>query len=561
MIPPRKRLERVRKAVILLRFPYAWPSSMEKGNRPMTRINIRQPTCLFLLSLFSMPLGAQGLSNVDPADVTEAINEYRRTNESEILHDFVDLLSLPNVASNVEDMHRNAEHISGLLESRGFSTRILSAGAAPYVFAEMLQPNATETILIYAHFDGQPVQAENWQYPPFEPTLLDAPLQAGGQPVDIDDVAGQFDPEWRLYARSAGDDKMPIVALAHVIDALKANGIVLSVNLKLLLDGEEERGSPSVGRVLEEYGHLMDADLLLFCDGPMHQSRQTQLVFGVRGGRGLDITTYGAIRPLHSGHYGNWAPNPIMTLAYLVTSMRDETGRILIDGYYDNVAMPSELERAAIADMPDIEGKLKDELAVHTPEGDGMRIEELVMLPALNARGLVAGGVGSQGRNIIVSTATVSLDLRLVPDQQPERIRDLVEAHVAGQGFHIVHEDPAPELLREHAKVARLDWRGSGDAGLRTSLDHPMSQRLIGLMREISPDLIVTPTMGGSLPLKDFDTRLGTPIIVLPLANHDNNQHAENENIRLQNIWDAMEIYGAVLATFGERIAETSPEE
>jgi acetylornithine deacetylase/succinyl-diaminopimelate desuccinylase-like protein len=519
----------------------------------MTRTKFGQLFCIQLLLLFSVPAGAQGFSSVDPKSVTQAINEYRSANEADILYDFVDLLSLPNVASNVEDMHRNAEHISEFLEFRGFTTQVLSAGGAPYVFAEMLQPNATETILIYAHFDGQPVQVENWAYPPFEPTLLDAPLQAGGKPVAIGDVDGSFDPEWRLYARSAGDDKMPIVALAHVIDALKTNGIPLSVNLKLLLDGEEERGSPTVGRLLDEYGHLMDADLLLFCDGPMHQSRRPQLVFGVRGGRTLDITTYGALRPLHSGHYGNWAPNPVMTLAYLLTSMRDETGRILIDGYYDNVATPTELERAAIADMPDIGERLQDELAVHTPEGDGMRIEELVMLPALNARGLVAGGVGNQGRNIILSTATVSLNLRLVPNQQPARIRELVEAHVARQGFHIVHEDPSPDVLRGHAKVAKLDWRGSGDAGLRTALDHPMSKRLIGLMREISPDLIVTPTMGGSLPLRDFDSKLGTPIIVLPLANHDNNQHAENENIRLQNIWDAMEIYGSVLATFGER--------
>ncbi|MBT5219863.1 MAG: M20/M25/M40 family metallo-hydrolase, partial [Woeseia sp.] len=409
-----------------------------------------------------------------------------------------------------------------------------------------------ETVLIYAHFDGQPVQEENWVYPPFEPTLLDAPLQSGGQPVNIDDVEGDFDPEWRLYARSAGDDKMPIIALVHALDALRENGIELSVNLKLLLDGEEERGSPTVGRILEENLELFDVDLLLFCDGPMHQSRQTQLVFGVRGGRTLDITTYGANRPLHSGHYGNWAPNPIMNLAYLLTSMRDETGRILIDGYYDNVATLTELERAAIADMPDVALLLQDELSVHTPEGAGTRLEELITLPALNARGIVAGGVGDKGRNIILSNATVSLNLRLVPNQSPERVRELIEAHVSEQGFYIVHEDPTNEDLRTHQKVAKLDWRGAGGPGLRTPLDHPMSLRLVKLMRTISPELIVTPSMGGGLPLHAFDTQLEAPIIVLPLANHDNNQHAENENIRLQNVWDAMSIYGTLLATFGE---------
>jgi acetylornithine deacetylase/succinyl-diaminopimelate desuccinylase-like protein len=496
---------------------------------------------------------AQNLADTDPRLVAQAINDYRNQHEHQIISDFAELLSIPNVAINLDDMYRNAEHITGLLEARGFKTQTLSAGGAPYVFAEMSTPNATETILIYAHFDGQPVQVENWAHGPFTPTLLDAPAQDGGRQIHIADVDGAFDPEWRLYARSAGDDKMPIIAIIHVIDALKANNIPLSVNLKLLLDGEEERGSPTARALLTEYGHLMDADLFLFCDGPMHQSRQTQLVFGVRGGMTLDMTTYGAVRPLHSGHYGNWAPNPIMRMAYLLTSMRSESGRITIDGDYDNVAVKSELQRAAIAGMPVIDGMLQDELAVHTPEGDGMRIEELVMLPAFNARGMAAGGVGNQGRNVILSTATASINLRLVPNQQPARIRELIEAHVRGEGFYIVNDDPTHEELRAHEKVVKLDWRGrDGNPGLRTALDHPMSERLIKLMRKIAPDLIVTPTMGGTLPLNAFDDILQTPIIILPLANHDNNQHAENENIRLQNIWDAMVIYGSVLATFGE---------
>jgi len=213
--------------------------------------------------------------------------------------------------------------------------------------------------------------------------------------------------------------------------------------------------------------------------------------------------------------------------------------------------------------MPDVSGSLQDELSIHTPEGDGMRLEELITLPALNTRGMVAGGVGAKGRNIILSSATVSLNLRLVPGQQPKRVRDLIEAHVAAQGFHIVYEDPSAEILAEYEKVAKLEWRGAGYPALRTQLDHPASLRLTRLdhpaslrltrlMRLIAPDLIVTPTMGGSLPLHEFGSRLSAPIIILPLANHDNNQHAENENIRLQNLWDAMSVYGAVLATLGQ---------
>jgi acetylornithine deacetylase/succinyl-diaminopimelate desuccinylase-like protein len=515
-------------------------------------LSISMLALLVIPGLSVMSANAYAQSQTDVHDVVSAINAYRRAHEQAIIEDFVDLLSMPNVADNVADMDRNADYISKLLAARGFTTRRLKAGGAPYVYAELKSPGAAETILIYAHFDGQPVQEENWAHPPFAPTLLDAPLQERGQIVDIGEVSGAFGPEWRLYGRSAGDDKLPIIALVHALDAMKENGIGLSVNLKLLLDGEEEQGSPTVGRILDENRELFDADLLLFCDGPMHQSRQAQIVFGVRGDTGVDITTYGPIRPLHSGHYGNWAPNPVMQLAYLLTSMRDESGRILIDGYYDDVAPLSELERDAIASMPDITELLKDELSINTPEGGGKRLEELITMPAINARGFVAGGVGDKGRNIILSTATVSLDLRLVPGQTSEQVHRLIEAHVAKQGFYIVHEDPTPEILRDHPKVAKLESTDPGYTGLKTELDLPTSLRLTKLLRTMYPDLIVTPSMGGSLPLVEFGDRLSAPIIILPLANHDNNQHAENENIRLQNLWDAMATIGGVLATFGE---------
>jgi acetylornithine deacetylase/succinyl-diaminopimelate desuccinylase-like protein len=497
------------------------------------------------------PVAAENLTEEALVSTRMAVDTYRKRHEIPILRDFSDLLAIPNVASNRSDMERNAEHIIGLLASRGFTTRRLTAGGAPYVYAERPSPGATETILMYAHFDGQPVQEENWTYPPFSPTLLDGPVGAGAAVIDLME-AEALHPEWRLYARSAGDDKMPIIALLHALDALASNGIELSVNLKVLLDGEEEQGSPTIGKLIDENRALFDADLLLFCDGPMHQSRQAQLVFGVRGSTTVDITTYGAARPLHSGHYGNWAPNPIMQLSYLLTSMREESGRILIDGYYDDVVPLGEAERDAIAAMPDVTEALKDELAIHTPEGDGMRLEELITLPALNSRGIVAGGVGEKGRNVILSTATTSIDLRLVPNQTPERAVERVKAHLIEQGFHVVEEDPTMDTLRSYPKVAKMDWHDSGYPALRTALDHPMSIRMTGLMRMLAPDLIVTPNMGGSLPLHEFGSRLSAPIIILPLANHDNNQHAENENIRLQNVWDAISIYGTFLAHFGD---------
>ena len=501
-----------------------------------------------LISLFSFA----ALAQQSTLEIAAAVNEYRSEREQQIIEDFVDLLSLPNDSANLDDIDDNVDLIISMLQSRGIETQVLRAGRSPYVYGEINTPGATETLLLYAHFDGQPVQEENWTYPPFTPTLVDAPLP-GGDPINLDSVNGEFDPEWRLYARSAGDDKMPVIAIIHTLDALRENGIELSVNLKLLFDGEEERGSPTLGQVIDANPGLFDADLLLFCDGPMHQSRRAQLVFGVRGSATVDITTYGATRPLHSGHYGNWAPNPIMQLSYLLTSMRDKTGRILVNGYYDNVATLSEFERAAINAMPDTSTGLQSELSIHTPEGGGVRLEELVTLPAINARGIVAGGVGLQGRNIILPSATVSLNLRMVPNQNPTRLRQLIEDHVEREGFYIVHGDPTEGQLRNNEKVAKLDWRGAGNAGLRTPMDSPIAQKLIRIMQELTSDLILTPSMGGTLPLNAFDDRVDTPIIVLPLANHDNNQHGRDENIRIQNIWDAMAVYGVVLAQFGGR--------
>ncbi|MFT4862849.1 MAG: acetylornithine deacetylase/succinyl-diaminopimelate desuccinylase-like protein [Pseudohongiellaceae bacterium] len=520
---------------------------------------IRQPAaCCILASLFlfsanqSAGQSAGQSANYSSTDVSSAVNQYRADNEKLILNDFIELLAMPNVASNLADMTRNADFIESLLSARDFSVKRLQSGGSPYIFAELATPGAIETILLYAHYDGQPVQAQNWTYPPFTPTLLDRPLQEMGRPVDLNSLETPIDPEARLYARSAGDDKMPIIAILHALDALKASNIPLSVNIKLLFDGEEERGSPTLGRVIDENPELFNADLLLFCDAPMHQSRTAQLVFGVRGGQGLELTTYGANRPLHSGHYGNWAPNPVMRLAYLLTTMRDESGRILIDDFYDQVAKLTETELTAINAMPDVTEQLKNELSIHTPEGSGMRLEQLITLPALNVRGLVAGGVGSEGRNIILATATVSLDMRLVPNQNPATIRGLVEEHIQQQGFFIVYDEPSDSILRSHEKVIKLDWRGTGGSGLRTSMDSAIAQRLIVIMRQIAPDLILTPSMGGGLPLTDFSSRMDTPIVVLPLANHDNNQHAENENIRIQNLWDAMSVYGVVLSQFGK---------
>jgi len=283
----------------------------------------------------------------------------------------------------------------------------------------------------------------------------------------------------------------------------------------------------------------------------MHQSRQRQLVFGVRGSMTVELTTYGATRPLHSGHYGNWAPNPTDDLIRLLNTLKDEQGSVIVPHYHDEVRPPTDAEIAAIDSMPRIDDTLRKELSLGRTEGFEARIELLMMEPAIVVKGLQGGGVGAQASNVIRPSATASLNVRLVPDQTPEIVRAHLENHFRAEGFHVVYDDPTPEVLASHERVLKVDNRG-GYRGFRTALDGDQAKHLASLLDQIDgiPTLL-TPTMGGSLPIYLFEEAFDMPIIILPIANHDKNQHGANENMRIKNLWDAIDIYAVVVAEYG----------
>jgi acetylornithine deacetylase/succinyl-diaminopimelate desuccinylase-like protein len=370
--------------------------------------------------------------------------------------------------------------------------------------------------------------------------------------IPLESPGGRYDPEARIYARSASDDKSPIVAMLWALDALRAAGRAPTVNLRFFLEGEEEAGSGNLRRMLTENRDLLQADLWLFGDGPVHQSGAFQAVFGVRGDVGVTLTVYGPARPLHSGHYGNWAPNPSVALIHLLAGMRDPDGRITIPGFHDDVVPLTDAEREAIARVPPVEDQLRAELQLgRTEGGPGSALLERIALPALNVSGLSGGLTGARGANLIPPEASAFLDFRLVPAQTPERLRALVEAHVARQGFHVVHEEPDSATRRAHPRIARFDW-GEGYPAARTSLDAPAARALLtAAAGAAGRPLIRVPTSGGSLPLFHFEQVLGAPFVILPIVNHDNNQHGENENLRLANLWAGIELYAGVLARLG----------
>ncbi|MDX2030199.1 MAG: M20/M25/M40 family metallo-hydrolase [Blastocatellia bacterium] len=482
----------------------------------------------------------------DPAAL--AAREYRIANEHEILAEYAQLLSLPNVAADRPNIARNAAFIQRMLERRGVKTRLLETPEAPpVVFGQIDVPGATRTVIFYAHYDGQPVEPAKWEGgDPFRPILRSAALDAGGKEIPFPAKGTAFDPEWRLYARSTGDDKAPIIAICAALDALRQRGIGLNANIRFFFEGEEEAGSPHLQQIVEKYGDLLKADAWLICDGPVDQTRRQQLYFGARGVTGLEVTVYGPRRELHSGHYGNWAPNPAMLLARLLASMKDDDGRVLVKGYYDGIAPLTAIEQRAFAEAPDNEALLRRELGIAWTEGGGKRLIELINQPSLNIRGFLSSSVGATARNVVPATATASLDLRLVKGLDHRVMVDRVVDHIRAQGFHVVETVPDEATRLKYPKIARVVREGGYNAS-RTPMDLPISQAVIRAVERARGPVIKMPTLGGSVPLYLFTDNLKTPCIGIPIANHDNNQHSSNENIRLQNLWDGIETMAALL--------------
>src|ERR1700756_5642948 len=306
-----------------------------------------------LLAAFSQPVLAEPA--IPPNQVVQEVRQYRLANEDRIVRELTEFLAIPNVAADTENIQKNAAHLVEMLEARGIETHLLPiSGRGPVVFGKLNAPDAKRTVIFYAHYDGQPVDPAAWtDGKPFEPALRTDAIEAGGKRIPFpENHPCTYNDNWRIYARSSSDDKAPIVALLAAIDALRAEKIPLGISLKVIFEGEEEAGSTNLQRTLELHKNLLGADLLITADGPVHQSGRPLVFFGNRGDIGLDITVYGPVRALHSGHYGNWAPNPAMELSRLLASMRDENGRVLIEGYYDDIVPLTALEKEALAELP-----------------------------------------------------------------------------------------------------------------------------------------------------------------------------------------------------------------
>ena len=494
-------------------------------------------------------LAAPTLAQVDPVKQSR---EYRIANEQRLLSEFVEMLSIPNVASDTANINRNADYLVQVMKRQGLNPRLLKAAdpkVPPVVYGESITPGAKRTLIIYAHYDGQPTDPKQWTgIEPWTPVLFTAAMEKGGTKIKFPSAGEKLDPEWRLYARSASDDKAGVFAILKAFEALVAKGIKPTVNIKFFFEGEEEAGSANLREILTKHKDLLNADAFIVCDGPVHQSGRKQVVFGVRGDVNADLTVYGANRPLHSGHYGNWSPNPAMTLAQLLASMKDDRGNIIVKGWADDVLPLGPVELKALSEAPKYDDEIKRQLGISYTEGGGKSLLELINLPSLNINGFKSGDVGDLARNVIPTTATAVLDLRLVKGNDHIKQVEKLRSHIRSKGFHVIDRDPTAEERLKYPLIAKFTVRSGGYNAERTRMDLPISLAVMDAVQAASTEPIVKmPSLGGSLPLSIISETLNMPTITVPIANYDNNQHAENENIRLQNLWDGIEIFASLM--------------
>jgi acetylornithine deacetylase/succinyl-diaminopimelate desuccinylase-like protein len=478
------------------------------------------------------------------------VGRYIDSHQRAIVSQLVDFVSIPNVASDTENIERNASFARDLLARRGFRTEVLQTTGNPFVYGQMDVPGAQRTILLYGHYDGQPVDPRYWkQKSPFVPVLRDGRLEDGAKEIGSIKSLTQFKPEWRLYARSAADSKSPIVALGAAVDALKAAGVTPTAHIRVLLDGDQESNSPNLAEVIAQHRQKLSADMLILIDGLVHQSGQPTVLFGARGNLLLELTTYGPKTAVHSGHYGNWAPNPVLRLAHLLASMKDDKGQVLVKGFYDGVEPLSAEEEAILRSVPDDEPGLMKLLGISEPEQPGRSLQQSLQLPTLNIRGLSSAYVGPDARTIIPDTATAALDVRLVKDTPAAAMLEKILAHIRSQGYYVTESDPIDAMRAVNPRIVKVVVR-SGSEAFRTSPTLPEARSVVSALEQMfGQKPVQIRTSGATHPAAaPLAATFGFPVISLGIANFDNNQHGENENLRLGHLFTGVRTIAAVLA-------------
>lgn len=476
-------------------------------------------------------------------DLDELALKYAKSSFDE-LHEF---FSLPNDAYQPEQIEPNVKWCENAFAKRGFKTQRLETSTVPLLLASRILPNAKKTVLIYLQVDGQPVDTSKWHQPnPYVPALKEQDENGNWKSIDWNSLKGEINNDWRIFSRSASDARGPDMMFLTAMDIVNDLNVEPNFNIKVIMDFEEELGSPQLPSAVKKYQEELAADMLVIFDGPRHLSNQPTLSYGARGIATISLEVFGPRVPLHSGNYGNYSPNPAMKLSKLLATMWQDDGRVAIRGWYEGISISDEV-KTILKQVPDDESQIQKDFGIASTENIGNNFQEAIQYPALGILGMEAAWVGNQTRTIIPATAIAEMNIRLVKETNGDRMVKLVKDHIKDQGYYLVDNAPTEKERMTYAKIARFNAEVSYGA-FRTEFDTEIGAWLRrGMYSAFGKDPIQIRTAGGSIPISPFVITLGLPAVAVPTVNPDNNQHSPNENIRLGNYIDGIKTITAIL--------------
>ncbi|PIV94514.1 MAG: acetylornithine deacetylase, partial [Flavobacteriaceae bacterium CG17_big_fil_post_rev_8_21_14_2_50_33_15] len=414
----------------------------------------------------------------------------------------VNILSIPNNANNISEIDSNINWLKKEFNSIGFETKTLKSKNNDLFFASKFFSNNLPTVLFYMHFDGQPVDNSKWfQKNPYEPVLKYKKDEHEYESLKWEHIKFKnFNIEdIRIYARSASDDKGPIAMFLSALHDINKQGLIPEFNIKVILDSEEEKGSPYLSVAVKEYRDVLNADYFVVFDGPMHDSGNPTLLFGVRGITTLTMEVYGMYKPQHSGHYGNYGPNPVFRASEIISSLKDGNGKVLVEGYYDGITF-NEKTLSIMKHVPDDLEVLRHRAGFLYPEKAGNSYQEAIQFPSLNIRGIQSGWVGEESRTIVPDKVIVELDIRTVPESEPDELVRKLKQHISNLGYTFLNKRATKEDLLNINKPVFLTYRNEMFP-FRTDFESIIGNWLRNSIKTTNKDIVHIRISGGSVPL------------------------------------------------------------
>jgi acetylornithine deacetylase/succinyl-diaminopimelate desuccinylase-like protein len=451
-----------------------------------------------------------------------ALEQYLNDNRQRQLDELIELLRIPSVSTEAEhaaDIRRAAEAVQRKLAALGFNSEVLETNGHPLVYGEYLVSDALPTVLVYGHYDVQPPEPlEGWDTPPFEPVVRDG----------------------KIHARGSSDDKGQFLAHIMAAEALLAVDGTLPVNLKFLIEGEEEIGSPSLDAFIAANKQRLAADAIVISDGAMIAPDTPSLTYGLRGLAYIEVHLRSASRDLHSGAFGGAAPNPISILARIIAQLHDAEGRVTIPGFYDAVDATSEEERQLLRQVPFNEQQFLGQAGIRTTAGEQAYsvLERIWTRPTLDVNGIKGGFQGEGSKTVIPATAMAKISCRLVPGQDHETITRLLGEHIRSltpQGIEV-------EIKNLHGGQPAI-----------TPLDSPAVTAAAAALEEVFGRKPAFTRTGGTIPVVNtFQQQLKVPVVMFDLGLETDNLHAPNEHFSLTDYYRGIHAAALMLRHYGQ---------